>query len=142
MVSPNFIGALRMASEMIRPAVVAFLDSMLRSSQGKLGIHPIVVTADSPVAGKRIDASGLIDEFGLLVLGAKHPAKELEFNPNSDELLRAGMTLIVMGDIDNIARAKKVFRIRSAKSDINPDPGIRHPLYASRIVYSQRSHYR
>jgi voltage-gated potassium channel len=43
-VSPNTIGALRMASEMIRPTVVDFLDRMLRSKQGNLRIHQIIVS--------------------------------------------------------------------------------------------------
>ncbi|MBU2442398.1 MAG: potassium channel family protein, partial [Nanoarchaeota archaeon] len=40
-VSPNFIGGLRLASEMLRPAVVDFLDSMLRSSQGHIRISQL-----------------------------------------------------------------------------------------------------
>lgn len=108
-VSPNFIGGLRMASEMIRPTVVDFLDSMLRSSQGQLRIHQIVVTSNSNVAGKKIMESGLKDKFNLLVLGSKLPAQEIEFNPTATQILTAGMTLIVMGDVENIAAAKKTF---------------------------------
>ena len=37
-VSPNLIGGLRMASEMIRPAVVSFLDKMLRDKHESLRI--------------------------------------------------------------------------------------------------------
>ena len=108
-VSPNYIGGLRMASEMIRPTVVDFLDSMLRSSQGNLRIHQVVVTVNSSVAGKSIMDSGLKNKFNLLVVGAKLPGKEIEFNPSSQEILNPGMTLIVMGDVDNIAKAKKAF---------------------------------
>ena len=108
-VSPNFIGGLRMASEMIRPTVVNFLDSMLRSGQGQLRIHQIVVTSNSNVAGKKIMESGLKDKFNLLVLGSKLPAQEIEFNPPATQILTAGMTLIVMGDVENIAVAKKTF---------------------------------
>lgn len=108
-VSPNFIGGLRMASEMIRPTVVDFLDSMLRSGQGQLRIHQIDVTSNSNVAGKKIMESGLKDKFNLLVLGSKLPAQEIEFNPPATQILTAGMTLIVMGDVENIAVAKKTF---------------------------------
>jgi len=108
-VSPNFIGGLRMASEMIRPTVVDFLDSMLRSSQGQLRMHQIVVTSNSTVSGKSIMESGLKDKFGLLVLGARLPAQEIEFNPPATTILNPGMTLIVMGDVNNIANAKKAF---------------------------------
>ncbi len=108
-VSPNFIGGLRMASEMIRPTVVDFLDSMLRSSQGQLRIHQIVVASNSNVAGKKILESGLKDKFNLLVLGSKLPAQEIEFNPSATQILTPGMTLIVMGDVESIAAAKKTF---------------------------------
>lgn len=106
-VSPNFIGGLRMASEMLRPTVVDFLDSMLRSSQGQLRIHQLVITSTSSLGGKSIIESGLKDKFNLLVLGAKLPAQEIEFNPPPNTILNQGMTLIVMGDVNNIAKAKK-----------------------------------
>ncbi len=110
-VSPNFIGGLRMASEMLRPTVVNFLDSMLRSSQGPLRIHQLVVTSSSSVAGKKIIDSGLRDKFGLLILGSKLPAQEIEFNPPASQVLTAGMTIIVMGGVDNIDSAKKYFNV-------------------------------
>jgi voltage-gated potassium channel len=108
-VSPNTIGALRMASEMIRPTVVDFLDSMLRSSRGNLRIHQITVSDKSGVAGKNLSESGIKDEFDLLVLGAKHQKEDIKFNPSPSETLDVGMTLIVMGEVENIARAKKMF---------------------------------
>lgn len=108
-VSPNYIGGLRMASEMLRPTVVNFLDSMLRSSQGNLRIHQITVTENSAVEGKKLGYSGLKDKYNLLVLGAKQDLGEIKFNPSPDQELNKGMTLIVMGDVDDIARARKIF---------------------------------
>ncbi|UCH24176.1 MAG: potassium channel protein [Deltaproteobacteria bacterium] len=108
-VSPNTIGALRMASEMIRPTVVDFLDSMLRSSRGNLRIHQITVSENSGLAGKQLNESGIKDKFDLLVLGAKHEKEDIKFNPSPLETLDVGMTLIVMGEVENIARARKAF---------------------------------
>ena len=108
-VSPNTIGALRMASEMIRPTVVDFLDKMLRSKQGNLRIHQIIVSENSSIAGKNLHESGLKAKFNLLVLAAKHETGEIEFNPPASQVLTTGMTLITMGDVDDIARAKKAF---------------------------------
>lgn len=108
-VSPNFIGGLRMASEMLRPTVVSFLDSMLRTSQGNLRIHQITVSENSDVEGKKLSACGLNDKYNLLVLGARQDLGEIRFNPSPDQQLEKGMTLIVMGDVDDIARARKIF---------------------------------
>lgn len=105
-VSPNYIGALRMASEMIRPAAVDFLDSMLRSSRGSLRIHEISIAEQSPLLEKNIMDAGLKQEFDLLVLGIKNNNKQIEFNPDSKRVLASGETLIVMGEIENITRVR------------------------------------
>ena len=108
-VCPNSIGALRMASEMIRPTAVDFLDHMLRSDKGNLRIHELTVSENSKFHQKAIRECGLNERFGLLVLGAKHYADDIEFNPPPTRLLAAGTTLIVMGAVEEIARARDVF---------------------------------
>ncbi len=108
-VSPNTIGALRIASEMIRPTVVDFLDSMLRSKQGNLRIHQIVVTQNTVSIGKTLGESGLAERFNLLVLGAKRPGQAIEFNPPPDISIDPGLILIVMGEVGDIAAARKNF---------------------------------
>jgi voltage-gated potassium channel len=105
-VSPNYIGALRMASEMIRPAAVDFLDSMLRSTRGNLRIHEIGIAEKSPLMGKNIIDAGLKQKFNLLVLGIRNANKEIEFNPEPERMLANGETLIVMGEVENITRAR------------------------------------
>jgi len=105
-VSPNYIGALRMASEMIRPAAVDFLDSMLRSSRGNLRIHEIDIAEKSPLMDKNIIDAGLKQKFDLLVLGVRNNNKEIEFNPDPTRMLTAGETLIVMGEVENITRVR------------------------------------
>jgi len=47
-----------------------------------------------------------------LVLGAKQDYGEIQFNPSADEELKKGMTLIVMGDVEDIARPEKFSRSR------------------------------
>jgi len=108
-VSPNYIGALRLASEMIRPAAVDFLDSMLRSSRGDLRIHQINVSDQSPLVGKSLMEGSLKEDYELLVLGVRHRNREMEFNPPPNMVLEKGMTLIVMGETNNIARVRQKY---------------------------------
>ena len=98
-----------MASQMIRPAAVDFLDQMLRSSQGNLRINEITISGNSGVSGKNIGESGLKEKLGLLILGLKQIDGEIEFNPSPSQVLKEGATLIVMGAVENITRAKKAF---------------------------------
>lgn len=107
-VCPNSIGALRMASEMMRPAAVDFLDKMLRSNQGNLRIHQISISSSSAQIGRTIARSGIKENFNLLVLGIKMN-DEIKFNPPADQTLEMGMALIVMGEVDQIVNAQKMF---------------------------------
>jgi len=45
----------------------------------------------------------------LLVLGSKQEKGEIEFNPPAAQVLSSGLTLIVMGDVSDIASARKAF---------------------------------
>jgi len=108
-VSPNFIGGLRMASEMLRPTVVDFLDSMLRSSQGNIRISQLDVKKNSRVIGKKISDLELTDKFNLVVLGSRYQDGEIHFNPPPSSVIIEDLTIIIMGDVENIARAKEVF---------------------------------
>jgi voltage-gated potassium channel len=108
-VSPNAIGALRMASEMIRPTVVDFLDGMLRSSRNNIRINQLTISEDSPASGKDIRACGFREKFGLLILGFKDQNGEIEFNPAPQHVLTPGITLVVMGEVQNVLKAREAF---------------------------------
>ncbi|MBW2410047.1 MAG: potassium channel protein [Deltaproteobacteria bacterium] len=108
-VSPNAIGALRMASEMIRPTVVDFIDSMLRTSSKNIRINQLTISEDSPASGKDIRACGFKEEFGLLILGYKDRDGDIEFNPMPHHVLTPGMTLVVMGEVQDVSRAREAF---------------------------------
>lgn len=106
-VSPNFIGGLRMASEMIRPAAVNFLDKMIRDTEGVIRIHEIKVTPGSDLAGKTIETSQLREKFGILILASQQGDREdILFNPPASTRLTQGTTLMVMGEVERIADVK------------------------------------
>ena len=56
-VSPSQIGGLRMASELIRPHVVGFLDTMLKEQGRTLRVEEIEVKSSSPWAGSALHGS-------------------------------------------------------------------------------------
>lgn len=108
-VSPNDIGAMRMASEVIRPDAVEFFDSLLMGGRGNLRINQITVSSESTLSGKPIMESGLRDRFNLLVLGVRQLSGEILFSPPSSFILEEGMILIVLGEVDDIIHAKSAF---------------------------------
>lgn len=96
-VSSNFIGALRMASEMVRPTVVSFLDVMLRDKEKNLRVEEVPLKEGAKVVGKTISGSGIKTSTNILLLAVKKENGDWEYNPKDDFLLQAGMELIIMG---------------------------------------------
>lgn len=99
LVSANQIGGLRMASAMIRPRVVSFLDSMLRDPKHVLRVEEAEIVQDSPVVGKTLGDLDLINRVGLVVIAKRRDSDgEHEYNPRASSRLDPGDVLIVCGD--------------------------------------------
>ncbi len=105
-VMPNFIGGLRMASEMIRPSVVSFLDTMLRSSDHTLRVEEINITDTSPHRGKSLDETAIMEMEGVTVIAVSDGTGPYRFNPSRDRLLSSGDVVVVMGVVENIMQLK------------------------------------
>jgi voltage-gated potassium channel len=98
-VSPALIGGMRMASELVRPSVVSFLDMMLRDTNKNLRIEEVPVPEDSPFVGRTLAELDLHARTNALVLALHEPGTEAyTYNPPDSDRLRANSTLIVMGD--------------------------------------------
>jgi voltage-gated potassium channel len=102
-VSPNRIGGMRMASEMVRPQVVNFLDEMLRGQDRALRIEEIPLSASCSMVGKALRDTNLRQESDLLVLAIRDKSGgNYLYNPPPDEILEEGSTLIVLGPVDSV----------------------------------------
>ncbi|MBF0558154.1 MAG: NAD-binding protein [Nitrospirae bacterium] len=102
-VMPNFIGGMRMVSEMLRPSIVTFLDVMLRSKDKTIRVEHIDIAEGSPFKGKTLQATGMLDRQGMTVVALKDAEKDSYiFNPPKTTVLAANHTLVVMGDIEII----------------------------------------
>jgi voltage-gated potassium channel len=106
-VMPNFIGGLRMASELIRPSVVSFLDVMLRSKDKTIRIDELSISDSSCYKNKTLRETGILSRRDVTVVALRnHSTDVYEFNPPADTVLAAGDTVILMGDINSITSIK------------------------------------
>jgi len=97
-VSPSFIGGMRMVSDMVRPAVVTFLDKMLYDKDRTLRVEEATVAAGSPAAGRTIGEAGIGEKTGALVVAIRRAGTaRYEFNPPAGARLEGGDTLIFIG---------------------------------------------
>ncbi len=109
-VSPSQIGGLRLASEVIRPHVVRFLDQMLKEQGGTLRVEEIEVETTSKWAGTALHDLNLKGQYNLLVLGMKCPGvgstSDLIVNPPDNSVIPGLGVIIAMGNIKDIQRAR------------------------------------
>jgi len=107
-VNPEFIGGLRMASEMVRPATVEFLDSMIRAPDSAVRFEEVVVAEGSSYAGRPAgELKGAEGNAPLLVAVLAAGSKRYEINPEPARPLRAGDRLVLIGEVGRLARLRK-----------------------------------
>ena len=105
-VCPNTIGGLRMASELLRPTVVGFVDLIVRDSiDNQLTVEELLIPAHSPLCGKQLLNSGIRKIGNVLVLSVFFKKKQY-FNPPPELVLEEGMTLVALGEIDDLDHLK------------------------------------
>jgi voltage-gated potassium channel len=107
-IAPSHIGGMRMASEMLRPSVVGFLDKMLRDRDRNLRIEEIEVPQGSSYAGQRIGDIDFRSHVNLLLLAVHQPESgAYVYNPPLDHRVEAGSQFIVMGDPDGVSKMRE-----------------------------------
>lgn len=112
-VSPNVSGAVRMASVLLRPSVVSFLDIATRSSELSLRMEQTAIRPDSALRGKTLAEARIPQATGLIVIALKKGGEEegrFVFNPVADTRLEEGDELIVLGKADQISRLRDYLR--------------------------------
>lgn len=90
-VSPDFTGGMRIASAMVRPHVISFLDAMRKSEHG-LRLEEVKVPES--IAPRPISTLHL--RSASYVVLAVRTARDWVFNPPKEFLLEPGYTVIVM----------------------------------------------
>lgn len=105
-VSSSLIGGLRMVSEMVRPAVVTFLDKMLRDKERNLRIEEIAIVEGSQLAGKKAHD---LKKYALL-LAILHSDGSYQYNPPDDLVLAPGHTLVLMASVEDRCKLESLIK--------------------------------
>ncbi len=110
-VSPNVSSAIRMASVLLRPSAVSFLDIATRSSDLALRMEQAVIGQKSPVAGKTLMEARIPQRTGLIVIALRKRSdarQDFVFNPVGDTRLDAGDEVIVLGKDEQVAALREL----------------------------------
>jgi voltage-gated potassium channel len=117
-ISPNAIGGMRMASVMIRPCVVAFLDEMMRLTDQTLRFEEVLVEEGHSLANKTLEQAHIGRRTGLLVVAIRRADGNLQFNPGGKTKLCHGDVLIILGTREQINQLYALLTESPGTSDL------------------------
>jgi len=104
-VSPDFTGGMRIASAMLRPTVVNFMDQMLLSDDG-LRVEEVAVPADCPST----PLAQLVPKSRHYILMAIHEQGKWVFHPEDERPVQGGTTLVVMANPTGRAHLEQLLK--------------------------------
>ena len=110
-ISPYYLGGVRIAHTVLKPAVVDFLELATRSTNIELQIEEIKIKEDSRFIGQSLDECGLRKDLGIIIVAIKRDSGEMEFNPTSATVIMQGDTLIAMGETNQLHDLERVMGV-------------------------------
>jgi len=105
-ISPNSIGARRMAMLALRPSVVDFIDTVTYRRGRELQMENIVITESSSLAGLAVEDARRRTRATILAINRK--SGKLVANPSLEEKLEIGDILIVIGTSEQLTSLEKI----------------------------------
>jgi voltage-gated potassium channel len=110
-VSPNVSSAIRMASVLLRPSAVTFLDIATRSSHLDLRMEQTVVGEKATVVDLTLQEAKIPQRTGLILIAMRKNGTLLDdfvFNPTAETRLHAGDEVIVLGTEEQIGQLRSL----------------------------------
>ena len=101
-IATNHIGGQRIASEMLRPAFVRFLDAMLRDPRATYRLWEVTIGAASMIANLSVREAAIRETFGVSVLAVGDGASSWHINPGDTERLVPGTVMIVLASTEQV----------------------------------------
>ena len=101
-VNPQQLGGDRMASFVVHPHVVDFVDVVMHDGTLQFRLGELGVTGDSSLANNSLRSAQLRDRTGALVLAIRRPDGSFVTNPSPEDMIEAGDVLISVGTADQL----------------------------------------
>jgi voltage-gated potassium channel len=109
-ISPQASAGVRMAMAALRPNVIDYITlAAAGDEQTGVRMEEIIVSEGSKLSGKSLKEIDIRARYGLNVIGIRKPDGKLIFNPSADYSVQTDDTLIMVGDIDQLARVSELF---------------------------------
>ena len=96
-VLPDHIGGLRLASGLLQPKLVGFLENITQNQQGTQFTESII-QANSALDGLSLKTASIQEQTGLVVVAIHRPNGTFLYNPPGDTQILAGDALLVIAN--------------------------------------------
>ena len=97
----------RMASLMIKPNIISFLDVVTRIGDVELDLEEVIIKSGSYLENISLLDAQIPNKTGLIVLAIKkYEDKQMIFNPPIDYTFKTGDVLIVLGKEDQVKKLR------------------------------------
>ena len=107
--SATEISGKRMASLMIKPNIISFLDVVTRVGDVELDLEEVVIKRGSYLENKNLLEAQIPNKTGLTILAIKEYSNEkMLFNPPVDYTFSIGDVLIVLGREDQVDKLRNL----------------------------------
>ena len=107
-ISAAAIGGRQIASVMIRPTVMSFLEQMMQTSGEILRIEEVAMDDIPGLVGSTLGEAHIGQRTGLLVLAILPEGGGYKFNPGAHTRVHSGDVLIVMGTMEQQASLRRL----------------------------------
>jgi voltage-gated potassium channel len=107
-VSPQMVGAHRLAALAAEPRLDEFVDVILHGKLLELRIEGFEISERSVLSGRLIRDSDIRQLSGAQVLAIESPNGDIVFNPAPDQMIRPGHTLIAIGSSEQVEQLRVI----------------------------------
>ncbi len=106
--SPYEMGGVSMAQRILRPTVTNFLDLAFTYSRKDIQMEEIPVSSSSALSNVMLKDSGIRQRFNLIIIAIKKSDDSMLFNPSFETLIKAGDTVIAVGEETNLKKLEDI----------------------------------
>lgn len=107
-ISPNYLGGLKLASMLLRPNVVEFLNIMMYD-QTTTRFEEAILGENTELVGMTLKEAKIPEKTRLVVVAVQQPgSKKFVYNPKAEQKLNAGDALVVIGTNEQLEKLRKI----------------------------------
>jgi voltage-gated potassium channel len=106
--SPYVMGGKRMATSVLRPNVLDFLELAMHTDDLRMMIEELNIGPNSKMIEASVAGSNLRKLTGVTIIAIKKTSGKMIANPSADEILHDGDVLIVLGTPEQLENAEKI----------------------------------